>query len=61
MAEWGFESDNVDLERIYIELGQYPAIYQYSYMEQLKKNAPKTYANMKKWAEEKNIMKWLKW
>jgi hypothetical protein len=41
--EFGVPPEQVDLERIRVELSGMPAIYAMSYMEQFEANAPKTH------------------
>jgi hypothetical protein len=55
-GEWGFDEppDQVDLQRIYVELSAWPAIYQFAYLEQLHKHAPMTYRRYTAWKEERN-------
>jgi hypothetical protein len=61
--EWDFpeDSEQVDLNRIVTELSSIPAVYAYSYMEQLKKNAPIVYERLKSYSVENNLMTWYVW
>ena len=50
-CEWGFTEppEQVDLQRIWMEAQAASGIMFYSYMEQLYKHAPKTYARLRDW------------
>lgn len=60
--EWEFDvpASQVDLKRIVGELNGVKAIYTYAYMEQLKKNAPTTFARLGQWAAENNRLHGIK-
>lgn len=51
ICEWEFSvpPEEVDLNRLWEELVCLTVIFACSYLEQLKKNAPKTYARLREW------------
>jgi len=50
-AEWDFEElpDQVDLGRIWHELAGHPAISVFAYINEFRKQAPKTYERYRVW------------
>ena len=54
-GEWGFlePPEDVDLQRLWNEAKSASVVMFYSYMEQLYKNAPKTYARLRDWRMSK--------
>jgi hypothetical protein len=44
--EFGCPASQVDLSRLYSELASLPAIYAFSYVAELKKNAPTVYRRL---------------
>jgi hypothetical protein len=60
--EWAFlvPPEHVDFARIYQELQGRTALECYVYLEQLKKEAPNTFACFGRWAKERNLMTWAK-
>lgn len=62
-CEWDFNvaPEYVDLERIWREAHNAPAIYFYSYMEQLYKHAPRTYKRLKDWCRERRLGSAVAW
>jgi hypothetical protein len=53
MKEWEFEQDSedVDLERLHVELKSLPAVFATSYMQQLQIRAPIVFLRYAKWKE----------
>ena len=59
--EWDFKepSDEINLERIEIELHNIPLIYGKLYLKELRKKAPIVFSRLVKWAKENNRMPYL--
>lgn len=62
-CEWGFDvpSDQVNLERIVRELDGVVAMYAYSYIGELKANAPLVYRRLRDWAIANKRLIWVGW
>ena len=58
--EWKFElpASQVDLKRIADEIDTMPALLAYSYVEQLRRNAPTVYMRLRDWAYANDRMVW---
>lgn len=63
IEEWGFPEgdENVNIERLYVELGSLPGIYAFSYIDKLERLSPSVYQRLKEYARPKGLMRWHVW
>ena len=62
-TEWGFgvPAEQVDVERIYVELAGRVAIEVHVYLHQLRKHAPTVYRRLEVWAKKHGLMSYVNW